>query len=97
MQEGPWPKVEVVVDKDRYIYDREMPQMSYEIEEVQVGDCLKGMVVEASHKVLWVTLQNSKIVGCRQEPMELRNEEPLLRKREKREFQKLGIEPKKAG
>lgn len=92
LQDGTWPRVEVLVDKDRYIYDRDMPQMSYEIDEVRVGDCLKGMVVEASQKVLWVTLQNSKIVGCRQEPMELPEGEPLIRKREKRQFHKLGIE-----
>ena len=40
-----WPRVEVRIDKDRYIYDREMPQMSYEIEEVAAGQIMKGLVV----------------------------------------------------
>ena len=28
------PKVKCNIDKDRYIYDKEMPHLSYEIEEV---------------------------------------------------------------
>ena len=41
-----WPRVAVRIDKDRYIYDREIPQMSYEIEEVAHGQMMKGLVVE---------------------------------------------------
>ncbi len=43
-----WPAVEVRCDKDRYIYDREMPQMAHEVEGVKRGDWLKGMVVDSS-------------------------------------------------
>lgn len=35
-----------IVDKDKYIYDRDMPHLSYEIEEVKPGDLLVGMIVE---------------------------------------------------
>ena len=51
-----WPDVEVCVDKDRYIYDRDMPQMAYEIEEVKRGDWVKGMIVDATSRSLQVTL-----------------------------------------
>ena len=90
----PWPRVEVRIDKDRYIYDREMPQMSYEIEEVAAGQMIKGLVVEVRRSSeIVVTVQNSKIVGCKQEPIETREDEPLIKRREKREFHKLGIVP----
>lgn len=93
-----WPRVEVRIDKDRYIYDREMPQMSYEIEEVAAGQMMKGLVVEVRRSSeIVVTVQNSKIVGCKQEPIETREDEPLIKKREKREFHKLGIVPQKSG
>ena len=89
-----WPRVPVRIDKDRYIYDREMPQMSYEIEEVAPGQMFKGLVVEVrrSNEIV-VSVQNSKIVGCKQEPIETHEDEPLIRRREKREFHKLGIVP----
>lgn len=89
-----WPRVAVRIDKDRYIYDREMPQMSYEIEEVAPGQIIKGLVVEVrrSNEIV-VTVQNSKIVGCKQEPLEIGEDEPLIKRREKREFHKLGIVP----
>jgi hypothetical protein len=90
-----WPRAAVRIDKDRYLYDREMPQMSYEIEEVAGGQMIKGLVVEVrrSYEIVVVTVQNSKIVGCKQEPIEIREDEPLIKKREKREFHKLGIVP----
>ena len=90
-----WPRAAVRIDKDRYLYDREMPQMSYEIEEVAGGQMIKGLVVEVrrSYEIVVVTVHNSKIVGCKQEPIEIREDEPLIKKREKREFHKLGIVP----
>ena len=39
--------VEVIVDKDRYIYDKEMPGIAGEIQDVRMGDRVRGMVVEA--------------------------------------------------
>ena len=45
-----------IIDKERYIYDRDMPHLSYEIEDVKVGDRLIGMVVESSEHTLLVTL-----------------------------------------
>ena len=35
-----------VVEKERYIYDRDMPHLSFEIEDVKVGDSLIGLIVE---------------------------------------------------
>ena len=35
-----------VVEKERYIYDRDMPHLSFEIEDVKVGDTLIGLIVE---------------------------------------------------
>ena len=45
-----------VIDKERYIYDKDMPHLSYEIEDVRVGDRVVGMVVENDGKTLVLTL-----------------------------------------
>ena len=64
--------------------------MSYEIEGATLGSHINAMVVELNSHFIEVTIQNSKILGCKQEPI-------LSEEREKREFHKLGIVPKKAG
>jgi len=65
-------RISCVIDKERYIYDREMPHMSYEIEEVKEGDRVNAMIVENclyskyDFPSLKLTIQNSKIIGCKQ-------------------------------
>ena len=83
--------VEVIVDKDRYIYDKEMPGIAGEIQDVRMGDRVRGMVVEAKRWGLRVTLENSKIAGCRQEPLKIEDDDPTLKRREARVFYKLGL------
>ena len=59
------PKLPCVIDKDRYIYDKHMPHLQFDIEDVQVGDRLLGMIVDnrldKKDPCLVLTLQNSKI------------------------------------
>ena len=38
--------IECIIEKERYIYDRDMPHLSYEIDEVKIGDILNAMIVE---------------------------------------------------
>lgn len=40
------PLIVGVFDKPRYIYDKEMPHLSYEIDDVQKGDCLIALIVD---------------------------------------------------
>ena len=54
-----------IIDKDRYIYDRDMPHLSYEIDQVKQGDLIHAMVVDYIGSQLLLTIQNSKILGCK--------------------------------
>ena len=65
MDDTAWPRMAVHIDKERYIYDREMPQISYEVDETAEGCLMKSMVVEVNKAEILATLQNSKIVGCK--------------------------------
>lgn len=69
------PRITCILDKDRYIYDRDMPHLSYEIEEVKVGSLVTAMVVDTStdYAKLFVTLQNSKLQGCKMQPLDIRD------------------------
>lgn len=90
------PDIQCVVEKDRYIYDKDMPHLSYEVDEVKVGDIMKGMVVEFADGKLYLTLQNSKIQGCKMQPIEMKEMEDF-NMFERRVFHKLGIATQKAG
>jgi hypothetical protein len=63
------PKITCIVDKDRYIYDKEMPHLSFEVDELNEGDLFTAMVVDFDREKLYLTLQNSKIQGCKMEPI----------------------------
>ena len=39
------PSIKCLIDKERYIYDRDMPHLSYEIDELKTGDYLTAMIV----------------------------------------------------
>ena len=84
------------MDKDRYIYDRDMPHLSYEVDDVKVGDHIIGMIVENAKGLLYLTLQNSKISGCIQQPLEVYDNE-LPGQRESRVFHRLGIATTRVG
>ena len=90
------PRILCVIEKDRYLYDRDMPHLSYEVQGVKIGDRLAGMIVESRSGQLLLTLQNSKIIGCKQQPLDLRDvEDP--KQRERKVFHKLGLCADKVG
>lgn len=39
------PRIRCFIDKERYIYDRDMPHLSYEIDDLKIGDYLTAMIV----------------------------------------------------
>jgi exosome complex RNA-binding protein Csl4 len=57
--------LECIIDKDRYIYDRDMPHLSYDIDQVKQGDLVHALVVDYIGSKLLLTTQNSKILGCK--------------------------------
>lgn len=90
------PRILCAIEKDRYIYDRDMPHLSYEVQGVKPGDRLAGMIVETRPGLLLLTLQNSKITNCKQHPLDLRDvEDP--KQRERKAFHKLGLCAEKVG
>lgn len=40
------PRIRCFIDKERYIYDRDMPHLSYEIDDIKNGDLIIAMIVE---------------------------------------------------
>ena len=65
------PSIKCCIDKERYIYDRDMPHLSYEIDELKIGDYLTAMIVDNEGgdgdrgQQLKCSLQNSKILGSK--------------------------------
>jgi hypothetical protein len=59
------PFLKCVIDKERYIYDRDMPHLSFEIDGVKVGDHMQAMIVNVKNALISCTIQNSKILGCK--------------------------------
>lgn len=58
------------LEKPRYIYDKDMPHLSYEIDEVHKGDCIIALIVDnrldsTSNPRLVLSIQNSKILRCK--------------------------------
>jgi len=46
------PSLKCSIDKERYIYDRDMPHLSYEIDDLKVGDYLQAMIVDVKGDIL---------------------------------------------
>ena len=89
------PKIFGLIDKTRYIYDKELPHISFEINELQVGDYLHALVVENrldsnNFPRLVLSLQNSKLQHSSQAILKDTQHE-LEFEREQRVFYKLGI------
>lgn len=52
------PSIECIVDKDRYIYDKDMPHLSFEVDDVREGSVMTALVADTSSDCskLYVTL-----------------------------------------
>ena len=68
-----------IVEESKYVYDKDVPHLSYDIEVLEVNDRIDTLVVlnrldSKSNPRLVLSLKNSTIQGCKQTPITFDNQ-----------------------
>lgn len=62
------PYVKVIIDKDRYLYDKDLPHFTFDSENLLIGDKVNILIIDdrkLREGIIYGSLANSKIQGCK--------------------------------